>query len=180
MRLCNQCNRMPPKIPAISIVAPASDCGKTRLITGIVSALAEQGIRACIIKHSSHDAPTDLDKDTWRFREAGAAASALLDNRGLATYYIPKSSLEDAIEAMSSQGAEIIICEGFRSSPLPKIVLIGGAEDLPLLCSLPNVAAAVAKHPIRPVAKVPVLDYDVRSVTAFIRDFCLRTREAPG
>ena len=171
---------MPSKIPVISIVAPSSEYGKTRLITGVVASLAESNVRTCVIKHTAHETPPDFEKDTWRFREAGALASALLNSKGLATYYIPKSSLEEAVETMASQGADIIICEGFKESPLPKIVIINGEEDLTLLTSLSNIVATVAKRPIKPETGVPVLDYDVRSVTAFIHDFCLRFLGVPG
>jgi molybdopterin-guanine dinucleotide biosynthesis protein B len=168
------------KIPAISIVAPASDYGKTRLINGVVSALADLNISVGVIKHAPHNEDPDLEKDTWKYREAGAIASAMLNNEGLATYYVPKSSLEDAIEILSSQGADIILCEGFKDSYLPKLVIVDEPEDFKLLTSLSNVKAAVAKGPVKPPAKVPVIECNAKDVTKFIQESFLCHRDGNG
>ena len=171
---------MPFKIPVVSIVASASDYGKTRLITGIVSALADLKISACVIKHASHNEDPDLEKDTWKYREAGAIASAMLNSKGLATYYVPKSSLEDAIEILSCQGVAIILCEGFKDSSIPKLVIVDGPEDFRLLASLSNVKAAVARGPTKPPTKVPVIEYDAKEVTKFIQSSFLCHRDGHG
>ncbi|MCQ5377533.1 MAG: molybdopterin-guanine dinucleotide biosynthesis protein MobB, partial [Candidatus Methanomethylicia archaeon] len=71
------------RIPfAIAIVAPGSGYGKTTLIEGIVSYLAARGMRVFVVKHTPEE-PAIQDnkgKDTWRFREAGAFASAIISS----------------------------------------------------------------------------------------------------
>jgi len=127
---------MPPKVPVFAIVAPGSDYGKTRLITGVVAELAKLGVRACVVKHTAHSSPPDGGKDTHLFRESGAMASALVDAGGMASVYLPGGGLDGAICAMAHLDPDIVICEGFKDSELRKIFIARGEGALTLASRL--------------------------------------------
>ncbi len=135
---------MSPKAPRFSIVAPGSDYGKTRLITGIVAELSKLGVRACVVKHSANASPPDSGKDTHLFRESGAKASALVDASGMASIYLPGEGLEGAIDAMAHLNPDVVICEGFKDSNVQKILIARSEDDLALASTLKGVVAVAS------------------------------------
>ncbi|GEM_PF-823543 len=136
------------KVPVISFVAPRSGSGKTTLISQVVGRLSALNVKVAVLKHS-HACDVDDSKDTWRFREAGASGSAVLTDSNLLAVYLPDSTLDDAIRLLEGTGCEIILCEGFRRSPIPKIILAGTQYDYDALSSLENVVAVVSGEEIR-------------------------------
>ncbi|MFL5403394.1 MAG: molybdopterin-guanine dinucleotide biosynthesis protein B [Gemmatimonadales bacterium] len=107
----------------ISVIG-RKNAGKTTLTVALTGELARRGHRVMTIKHGHH--PADVDRkgsDTWRhFHEGGAervliASPALrvlferspddYDPIGLARRYLPE--------------ADIVLAEGFKRAPLPKI-----------------------------------------------------------
>ena len=61
---------------ALAIVGP-SGSGKTELICRLLEWFARRGLRVAVLKHTHHRDLGDRDKDTWRFRRAGARVVAL-------------------------------------------------------------------------------------------------------
>ena len=106
-------------IPVYSFVA-WSGTGKTTLLEKLVPALKDRGLRVAVLKHDGHDFDMDRPgKDTWRMTQAGAdvtaivsaAHGAFLENRPLTP-----------VEAVSRiRDVDVILAEGFPSSPWPKI-----------------------------------------------------------
>jgi len=169
---------MRPKIPALCFVAPGSGYGKTELIERMVVALSKLKIKVCVLKHSGHDLEPDKDKDTWRFRKAGAAASAVITGEGLATFFVPKSSLEEAINLLDGLGPDLILCEGFRGSTLPKILILKEEDEFGVLPSLESVVAVVFDGQAPGWVKIPVLKKDPRAVAEFVLKYYRKTKEA--
>lgn len=149
-------------------MAPGSGYGKTELIERVVIAFSRLKIKVCVLKHSGHDFEPDKDKDTWRFRKAGAAASAVITEGGLAAFFVPKSSLEEAINLLDGLGPDLILCEGFKWSTLPKILVLKDEEEFGLLPSLEGVVAVVFDGHAPDWVKIPVLKKDQRVVTEFV------------
>ena len=59
-------------LPVLGFVA-FSGTGKTTLLSKLIPALRERGVRCAVIKHSHHDFEIDKPgKDSHRLREAGA------------------------------------------------------------------------------------------------------------
>ncbi len=166
---------MPYRAPVLSIVAPGSDYGKTRLITGVVAELSRLGIKACVIKHSRHASPTDSGKDTHLFRESGAMASALVDANGLASVYLPGEGIPGAVSAMEHLKPDVLICEGFKDYPYPKILIARSEDDLATAGELQGVIAVASAGGLCANGLAP-LKLDSVDVARFIAGWLLQQK----
>ncbi len=120
-------------VPVVSVVGN-SNSGKTTLVEGVVAELTGRGYRLGTIKHSveqfSMDAP---GKDSYRHYEAGAVVSAVAsaDPLGVVRRIDACASLEWIIETYFKD-VDIVIVEGYKSAPIPKIVIQPLDADAPL------------------------------------------------
>ncbi len=132
-------------IPIICVVG-RSGSGKTTLLEKLIQVLVERGWRIGTIKHHFHG-PVEVDvpgKDTWRHRQAGASAVALSSRDTL--FVLRQVAEEEPPEAIAHRGffdVDLILTEGFRSGPLPKIEVNRAALGLPLLCTAADPLVAV-------------------------------------
>lgn len=151
---------------ALSIVG-FSGSGKTELICRLLDWLVRQGLKVAVLKHTHHQDPGDRGKDTWRFRQAGAqvvalAAPGLLQ---VSQAFPEEPPLPMVLESLSPE-VDLILVEGYKSSPLPKIVVLNLAtqERLP---DLTQVIALVG--PVSAAVAVPVFQPgDVAAIGGFI------------
>lgn len=153
--------------PVICIAALGRGYGKTTIIQGVTRLLTSKGMRVCVIKHSSHMISNEPEKDTSRFIESGASASAVLTNEGKAVLYLPNSTLEATISLMSKIGTDIILCEGFKSSSYPKLVIARSSEEFPVIEKLRGVMGIIFDGTV-PDTKLPVLKKDPSAIAEFI------------
>jgi len=158
--------------PAICIAAFGRRYGKTSIIQGVIEILNSIGMKVFAIKHSTHPLREDAGKDTDRFRKSGALASAVLTKDGEAILYIPKSSLNDLISLASSLRVDLILCEGFKSSNYPKLIIARSTDEFRTIETLEGVIGIIfdgsfkGKEP-----KVPILKKDPAAVASFILSF---------
>ncbi|NBV00264.1 MAG: molybdopterin-guanine dinucleotide biosynthesis protein B [Burkholderiaceae bacterium] len=103
-----------------------SGTGKTTLIEKLLSYLTDRGLKVTVIKHTHHDFDMDRPgKDSYRHREAGAHEVLLVsDQRWFLMHELraernPK--IEEQLERISP--CDLVIVEGFRLAPIPKIEL---------------------------------------------------------
>ncbi len=123
-------------IPILSVVG-RSDSGKTTLLEKLIRELSARGRRIGTVKHHYHG-PVAVDvpgKDSWRHRQAGAVAVALVspDTLFVVRESPPGLSLE-ALVHRSLFGVDLVLTEGFKSGPMPKIEVNRRAQQAPLLC----------------------------------------------
>ncbi len=128
-----------PHVPVLAFVG-FSESGKTTLIERLAKTLTIKGYKVGIIKHHAH--VDEEGKDTWRYREAGAAIVGLVSPNGMALL-LPEQCLtaEQAIERLLRQMAvDLVLVEGFKGSKLKKIAVlpdcVGEAEGERLLENL--------------------------------------------
>jgi molybdopterin-guanine dinucleotide biosynthesis protein B len=165
------------RIPAVCIVAPGSGYGKTALIESLLAGLKQQGIRACVLKHSGHDFEPDAEKDTWLFRQAGAIGSAVMTEGGLASFYVPSSTLETSLAILEGLKPDIILCEGFKGSNLPKILLLKTEDEFGIIPSLTSVLAIIYDGKSPEWIKVPVFKNNAKAILKFLLDYYHRSKE---
>jgi len=107
----------------ISVIG-RKNAGKTTLLVALAAELDRRKFRVMTIKHGTHKA--DLDqrgKDTWRHWHEGKAERVLLEAPGERVLFERTSQESDPISLARRyhEGADIILVEGFKRAPLPKI-----------------------------------------------------------
>jgi molybdopterin-guanine dinucleotide biosynthesis protein MobB len=107
----------------ISIVG-RKDAGKTTLAVALASELVRRGHRVMTIKHGHH--PADVDRkgsDTWRHFHEGRAERVLIASPDLRVLFERSPDDYDPVGLARRymQGADIVLAEGFKAAPLPKI-----------------------------------------------------------
>lgn len=109
-------------IPIISIVGK-SDSGKTTLLEKLISELVKRHWRVATIKHNLHGFDIDHEgKDSWRHKKAGAGTTVVYSPRQLALIQdIDKDYTFDDIRDNYIRNADIILTEGYKDNPFPKI-----------------------------------------------------------
>jgi molybdopterin-guanine dinucleotide biosynthesis protein B len=150
-----------------------SGAGKTTLIRQVITRLVGQGLRVATIKHAHHDFDIDHPgKDSWEHRRAGAAEVLVVSDTRWALMHelngAPEPSLPELLAKLAP--ADIVLVEGFKRSPLPKIEVFR-AENAkpPLHPGDPNIIAIAADIGF-PEAGRPVLPLDdVAAITDFVR-----------
>lgn len=146
----------------ICVVSLKSGYGKTTLIEEVIKKLTKKGLRICAIKHSSHNVEEDYGKDTWRFRNAGAVASAIVSNKGI--IYLSNANL--TIPVISSMNPDLIICEGFKESNYPKLIIIRDASELSEIDKINNIIGIVCNNDLQNI-NLPILK-NIDEVVNFI------------
>ena len=129
--------------PVIAI-SGFSNSGKTRVATSLVRILNARGYRVGAVKHC-HDG-FDVDRpesDTAQLDRAGAVVvMASAPGRVHVTERTREDpSLESLLGRFEDGDVDVIIAEGFKSSGVPKVLVIGPGMSYP---EAPNVFAVVS------------------------------------
>jgi molybdopterin-guanine dinucleotide biosynthesis protein B len=135
-------------VPILGFVA-ASGTGKTTLLTQLIPLLIQRGWRVGLIKHSHHNFEIDQPgKDSFRLRKAGAQQVMLVSahRRALITEFIPahEPRLDEQLAAFAQSELDLILVEGFKNEPVPKIELHRAILAQPLLYLEDKTIIAVA------------------------------------
>lgn len=107
----------------VSIIG-RQNAGKTTLLVALSAELRRRKFRVMTIKHATHRIQLDTEgKDTWRHFQEGHAERVLLEAPGERVLFERTTDTGDpvALAARYLDGADIVLCEGFTSAPLPKI-----------------------------------------------------------
>jgi molybdopterin-guanine dinucleotide biosynthesis adapter protein len=148
-------------IPIVSIVGK-SESGKTTLIEKLIAELARRGWRVATIKHNRHGFEIDHEgKDSWRHRRAGAVATVLASPRQVAL--IEDVDTDYGLSEIGERyirNADIILAEGYKGNPHPKIEVFRTDLRRERLCGQEDnlIALAVDRRPF--TAEVPCFDRD--------------------
>ena len=107
----------------ISIIG-LKNAGKTTFLVALAAELVRRKFRVMTIKHGSH--PADLDqkgKDTWRHWHEGKAERVLMEAPGERVLFERTAAESDPITLAQRylSDADIVLVEGFKRAPLPKI-----------------------------------------------------------
>ncbi|HHV64084.1 MAG TPA: molybdopterin-guanine dinucleotide biosynthesis protein B [Peptococcaceae bacterium] len=113
------------KIPLVCIVAARSGTGKTTFMEKLIAELVGRGYRVGAIKSDSHGFEIDVPgKDSWRFAQAGARATAIIgpDRFALIQKTQEKKDLDEV--AALIQDVDLILVEGYKAAEKPRIEVI--------------------------------------------------------
>ncbi|MBW2544505.1 MAG: molybdopterin-guanine dinucleotide biosynthesis protein B [Deltaproteobacteria bacterium] len=161
-------------IPVVSIVGK-SGSGKTTLIEKVIPELTRKGWRVATIKHSNRGFDIDREgKDSWRHRKAGARMTVMSSPGQIAV--IENSEKNPGIEELRDRyihDVDIIITEGFKGNPYPKIEVFRATLKRDMLCSREDNLIAVASDKQMEI-DVPCLDInDMEGIAQLIIDLFL-------
>jgi len=170
------------EIPLLSIVG-RSGSGKTTLLEKLIPELKQRGYRVAVVKHHSHaGAAFDLPgKDTWRLAQAGAdhvllaAPDQVLHRRSLSA----ELPLEELVAGIKD--VDLIITEGYKHGPAPKIEVNRRAHAAELVLPAEALLAVVSDQ--RFALPLPQFDLDDVSGLADLieeRLICNRRRRKHG
>lgn len=138
-------------IPLLGIAA-WSGTGKTTLLEALLPQLRQRGWPTAVIKHAHHDFDIDQPgKDSHRLRQAGAMPMVVASGQRFALMMETPDRQEPELPALVAQVAAfepaLIVVEGFKSWPIPKLELHRGGANQPLLAEHDARVEAVALKP---------------------------------
>ena len=157
--------------------AAFSGTGKTTLLEKLVPQLVERGVRLAMVKHAHH--AFDIDKpgkDSYRLRKAGAQQMLIASSQrqALMTENLTPQEprLDELITRLDLDTIDLILVEGFKHVPFPKIELHRKALGKTLLYpDDPAIIALACDHPAD-TGTLPLLDINnTAAIATFILDW---------
>ena len=133
-------------------IAGYSGSGKTTLIEKVIPLLVAEGLRVSLIKHAHHEFDVDQPgKDSWRHRHAGCGEVLVSSSRRWAMMHelrgSPEPSLAEQLKRFSP--SDLVIVEGYKSEPMPKVEVHRRDSGAPLLYpDDPHVIAIATDEPL--------------------------------
>lgn len=115
--------------------AGPSGSGKTTLVTALLPLLRARGLSVSTVKHTHHS--VDLDqpgKDTFLHREAGAHEVVLASSSRFVIQHEYRNADELSLDALLARldPVDLVVVEGFRPYPQPKILVYRPALGKPM------------------------------------------------
>jgi molybdopterin-guanine dinucleotide biosynthesis protein B len=168
------------KSPVVLLVTGAHESGKTTVAVQLIEALVKTGLKVGSLKHTDHEYETDVPgKDSQRHKAAGAEPAVLVAGRRSAVHRgkekisasDPSTPTGEALERTALSvflegeyglsDCEVVIVEGYRSEPYPKIEVCRAATGRAPLCEKdPNVIAVVTDHPTHHASSIPRFSFE--------------------
>jgi molybdopterin-guanine dinucleotide biosynthesis protein B len=120
------------------------NAGKTTLVERLVAEFVRRGWRVATVKHAHHAA--DIDQpgtDSYRHRAAGATEVVLVTGH---RYAIMREQEEPTLAEVMARlaPADIVLIEGFKREPHPKIEVRAPGGDQPSIAASDPTIVAIA------------------------------------
>ena len=153
-----------------------SGAGKTTLVVRLLPALAARGLSVSTMKHAHHSFDIDQPgKDSHRHRAAGATEVMIASAQRWALMHEHGGTPEPTAAALATRmtAVDLVLVEGFKREPHPKLEVHRTANGKPLLHpGDPHIVAVASDLPL-PGVGLPVLSLDdVEAIADFIVDHC--------
>ena len=137
-----------------------SGSGKTTLLARLIPLLTGEGLRVSTIKHAHHNFDVDKPgKDSWTHRQAGASEVLVVSDTRWALMHELRGEAEPSLTELLGKLSEcdLVIVEGFKREPIPKIEIWRAEVGKPLLHpDDPAIVLMTSDDPC-PEARVPIL-----------------------
>jgi molybdopterin-guanine dinucleotide biosynthesis protein B len=151
--------------------AAYSGNGKTTLIEKLIPLMVARGIQVSVIKHAHHDFDVDRQgKDSHRHRQAGATEVLVGSAARWALMHELRGASEPELSYLLKRlsPCDLVLVEGYKNEPMPKMEVYRQAAGTPLLYPLdPCIIALAADAPV--VTNLPVFGLnDHAGIAAFI------------
>ncbi len=165
------------RIPVLGFAA-YSGTGKTTLLTRLIPLLRERGLRLAMIKRAHHRFDVDKPgKDSYELRKAGAAQMLITSDLRWALMVDLEEEREprlaELVARIDQDRADLILVEGFKHEPFPKIELHRAEVDKPLIHPEDdNIIAVATDRPDALDTRLPLLPLNDPGAIA---DFIMHT-----
>jgi molybdopterin-guanine dinucleotide biosynthesis adapter protein len=147
--------------------------GKTTLVARLVEEFTRRGLKVATIKHAHHAFQIDDgETDSARHRRAGAAQVAVVSAKRWAVVSelrgAPEPELAEVAAALAP--CDLIIVEGYKSAPIPKIEVRRRAatSQQALADDVPNVIALASDYGAQAGGRPAFALDDVAAIADFI------------
>lgn len=163
-------------VPVLGFAA-YSGTGKTTLLVKLIPLLRDQGVRVALIKHAHHDFDIDIPgKDSYRLRKAGADQVLVASDKRLALIKEIVANtdpqLDELINELDLDKVELVLVEGFRHVPFPKIELHRPSSGKEFIFPHDSNVIAVASDELIDTGELPLLDINrPGNLVKFIQDW---------
>ena len=140
-----------------------SGAGKTTLLAKLIPTLVSRGIKVSTVKHAHHSFDVDQPgKDSHTHRMAGATEVLVGSARRWALVHELREEAEAPLGTLLEKLApvDLVIVEGFKREPHPKLEVYRAAIGKPLLHPDDPHVVAIASDAALPSANVPVVMLD--------------------
>ena len=148
-------------------IAGWSGSGKTTLTLRLIPALGQRGVSVSTVKHAHHNFDVDKPgKDSWEHRQAGAREVLVASGRRWALMHELRGAVEPPLAALLARlsPVDLVVVEGYKRAPHPKLVVHRSAVDgPPLWPDDPNVLAVACDGETAAAVQtdgLPALDLD--------------------
>jgi molybdopterin-guanine dinucleotide biosynthesis protein B len=161
-------------IPIVSLVGK-SNSGKTTLMEKMIEKLVERGYRVATIKHNLHGFDIDHEgKDSWRHKKAGARLTLLASPGKVAVMEDTGADLGiGELRDRYIHNVDIILTEGFKGNPYPKIEVFRSVLKRELLSSKDdNLIAVAGDEPVETDANLFDIN-DIEGIVDLVEDLFL-------
>ena len=116
--------------------AAYSGSGKTTLIENLIPLLVARGLKVSLIKHAHHAFDVDHPgKDSYRHRQAGATEVLVSSSARWVLMHELRTEVEPELPKLLERlsPCDLVLVEGFKQQPIPKIEIHRRAAATPLL-----------------------------------------------
>ena len=144
--------------------AAISGSGKTTLLLKLIPLLRARGLRIGLIKRAHHTFDTDKPgKDSYELRKAGASQVLVGSDNRWALVVENEAPAEPTLAGMlrnlRAETLDLVMVEGFKFDPIPKIEVHRPSLGQPLLAAAdPHIVAVATDDPDFVAVDLPVLD----------------------
>jgi molybdopterin-guanine dinucleotide biosynthesis protein B len=153
-----------------------SGSGKTTLIVRLIPALVARGVTVSTVKHAHHHFDIDQPgKDSWKHREAGASEVLISSAARWALMHEHRGAREPSLGELLAHMTQVdlVIVEGFKAEPFPKLEIHRPALGKPLLHPDDPDIVAVASDAAIAGLRLPRLALDdIAAIASFILAHC--------
>jgi len=132
-------------VPVVSIVG-RSESGKTTLIEKLIPELQRRGYRVGTIKHAQ-EVDFTPGKDSQRHLKAGSEVTVIATSGQIVVIKPAKEATMDELTTFFENGLDIILCEGFKGSDVPKLEVHRKGHGT-LLEGLTSLVAIITDEPL--------------------------------
>lgn len=128
-------------------IAGYSGSGKTTLLEKVIPLLIDRSLRVSVVKHAHHAFDVDQPgKDSYRHRAAGASEVLISSGARWVLMHELRDQAEPELPALLARmsDCDLVLVEGFKRQPIPKIEIHRAAANTPLLYPEDPMIVAIA------------------------------------